>query len=581
MKSQLKVSVSLFLVTILVFSILGCSKGTNTNTSTTAPTTEPGVAETSPPEVMSKEPVTITILSSSVQGAKIPGVQEDNVAKEIAKRTGITMSIEDVSGDNAPKILAMNASGDLNCLTAMGGNAEILKTLIDSDSILDATELMKTHGSSYEKNEKLKFAVNFSKEYRSQGTGKLYVIPLGPGVQSSPAAPTAGAYIRWDYYKELGYPKVENIMDLLPVLKQIQDKHPKASNGKSAYGVSFWSDWDLWPIGVFGFIDGYAEGGAGAGEFGVVDISNDEFIPVLTDESTIFWKYLTFYNKAHQMGILDPDSGIQKFDNYVEKIAAGQSYFMIPGWMSRDFQGAPDQGFALIDTTGTSDKSYSKYGNDVGFGHYVISKNCPNPDRAMDLLNFLASAEGSELVHNGIQGQTWDLVDGKPMMKPEVMKLIADPNNSEGEKLGVGKYANMAGMAGAEIDPNYNIPYKFEFDADYIDSNQSIVEKDSAKLYGVKYTSEIFNNKKYSSYGNVISAAIPVIEDKDYDEKLANVKKYTRDNWIKLILAKDDAEFNALKAKFISDLNARGYKEIMDQYIKVWNETKDKINSLK
>lgn len=61
--------------------------------------------------------------------------------------------------------------------------------------------------------------------------GGVYAIPSqvsvnGSNVPSEGIEPVYGPYIRWDLYKELGYPEIDTIEDLLPVLKQMQERHP-------------------------------------------------------------------------------------------------------------------------------------------------------------------------------------------------------------------------------------------------------------------------------------------------------------------------------------------------------------------
>jgi hypothetical protein len=38
--------------------------------------------------------------------------------------------------------------------------------------------------------------------------------------------PKRGYVVRWDYYKELGYPPINNEDDYLSVLQQMHENHP-------------------------------------------------------------------------------------------------------------------------------------------------------------------------------------------------------------------------------------------------------------------------------------------------------------------------------------------------------------------
>ena len=50
--------------------------------------------------------------------------------------------------------------------------------------------------------------------------------------------------LRWDLYKELGYPEIKNMDDMVEVLAQMKEICPKDDNGKTTYGVSLFNDWD-------------------------------------------------------------------------------------------------------------------------------------------------------------------------------------------------------------------------------------------------------------------------------------------------------------------------------------------------
>ena len=50
--------------------------------------------------------------------------------------------------------------------------------------------------------------------------------------------------IRWDLYKELGYPEINDLDDLVNVLEQMKEICPTDDNGNPTYGVSLFSDWD-------------------------------------------------------------------------------------------------------------------------------------------------------------------------------------------------------------------------------------------------------------------------------------------------------------------------------------------------
>ncbi|MGE4628316.1 hypothetical protein ACEWFW_07915 [Bifidobacterium catenulatum subsp. kashiwanohense] len=68
------------------------------------------------------------------------------------------------------------------------------------------------------------------------------VSSLSPTESSEGVEPTFGPFVRWDYYKEIGYPKVATLEDLLPVLKQMQDKAREETGSDDVYALSLFKD---------------------------------------------------------------------------------------------------------------------------------------------------------------------------------------------------------------------------------------------------------------------------------------------------------------------------------------------------
>ncbi len=58
------------------------------------------------------------------------------------------------------------------------------------------------------------------------------------------AAPTFGPYIRWDYYKALGYPVMRNLEDFLDVLEDMQRLAREEEGCHDIYAISLFNTWD-------------------------------------------------------------------------------------------------------------------------------------------------------------------------------------------------------------------------------------------------------------------------------------------------------------------------------------------------
>lgn len=51
-------------------------------------------------------------------------------------------------------------------------------------------------------------------------------------------------------------------------------------------------------------------------------------------------------------------------------------------------------------------------------------KNCKYPERAIAFMDYMMSEHGQMLIYLGVEGVTYDIVDGKPVLKEDVSKIL-------------------------------------------------------------------------------------------------------------------------------------------------------------
>ena len=133
--------------------------------------------------------------------------------------------------------------------------------------------------------------------------------------------------LRWDLYKELGYPEIKNLDDMVDVLAQMKELCPTDDNGKTTYGVSLFADWDG---DMVMFVKSTASAYFGYDEFGIglYDSDKQEYHPCL-EENGPYLTALKFYNTLYQKGLLDPDSQTQGYDGMVEDYQNGTAFMNV------------------------------------------------------------------------------------------------------------------------------------------------------------------------------------------------------------------------------------------------------------
>lgn len=118
-----------------------------------------------------------------------------------------------------------------------------------------------------------------------------------------------GFVVRWDYYKELGYPPINNEDDYLRVLMQMHDNHPYTEEGyptylfgidnHTGYATAFRSEVSLDYWAAFKYQN---------------NIFTNEIFDGYTDpDHSMWWTSMEWYNKLYQAGKDDGSFDIESF----------------------------------------------------------------------------------------------------------------------------------------------------------------------------------------------------------------------------------------------------------------------------
>lgn len=578
MTSTLKRSAMALLLCVAMVSMMAACGTPTAAPATKAPATEApqesAAAEATPEAPAAPEPITLTFLSPESGTARWNNLHNTPIQQEILKKTGVTLEVTDC--DDA-KFQVILAGGDLPDFVRTP--TKYHKQLIEGGNVIELDSLLASNGANIAK---LSFMLKMSASQWSNGTGKTYfvapevvVVPGGEIFQTG-----IGPTLRWDYYKEIGAPKIATYDDLLNALKQMQDKHPKTEAGNKVYGVSAWTDWNGWQY-IFPTVAFHRTRYLGASTSVGYDMVNGEFKDLLNDPASALWQSVEYYYKANKMGILDPDSLTQKFDDFTAKGTAGQLLSAPSNWSIGDFNGQNGDkglGFMVVPV----ENGMAWYGSAVGIGWtdrtIGISKNCKTPDRAMDFLNYLYSEEGSFTLKNGVQGQHWDLVDGKPKLNDEVLKLETAGGEAYENAVGFINFNDaLIGLNG--LSPTYDVPFDLSNDPALFKAQNNALTSDFCAFYQVEYPAQVFANmvkenratNQDSGAGGIEEGIIAKPAD-DITRMEAKLLDLMQKAAAKCILATGDEEFQALKAQAIADFKAAGSEQVVAAYKALWDD---------
>ena len=231
-------------------------------------------------------------------------------------------------------IISPNVSGGGETLyetrVAAGNLGDIIITKLSGGRLQDmVTAGLVTDMSDYMKNEEnlegYMDAIISTNKMLVQENG-IFGIPSEVTVQSptdtlNTVSLNSGIYVRWDLYKELGYPEMQTYEDLLMVMAQMQEIAGKSDSGKKVYAFSLFKDWDGYMIKAGQDIP--SDYGWSTESFFLQKADDSEEPMDFLAEGSPYIRNLKFYFTANQMGLLDPESQTQNYDTLYHKYGDG------------------------------------------------------------------------------------------------------------------------------------------------------------------------------------------------------------------------------------------------------------------
>ncbi|MFC5652724.1 ABC transporter substrate-binding protein [Paenibacillus solisilvae] len=407
-KGQFRFTVAMVL---MVSMLAGC--GGNSKPAANEGTTAASGAEAGE-ESQDSKPVSFTFFDANV------GDSFDNpVAKEITKKTNVSLEIQQPTGNPSEKLNLMLASNDLPDVMDIG-RGDILEKYIAAGALIPLNDLIDQYGPHIKE-----MYGDMLKKTRS-ADGKNYYLANWYGLEQYPVF---GFLMRMDVMKELGVgDKVNNGQpftsdEFVDLLKKYKEKYPTI-NGKPTVPMTFNGE-NMGAItgsfkGMYGIMPYYeTDGGL------KTDVKDPKYLDMIK-----------FMNSLYTQGLIDPEWATNKTQQYEQKLASS-SYFATadafwnlgkPNAILKEAAKDPalkdeSQFYPYKVVAPGVDPAKATYGlkSSLGWDGIGISKSNKDPVRAIKFLDFLASEEGQYLMMWGIEGKDWDMKDGKHVPRPETL----------------------------------------------------------------------------------------------------------------------------------------------------------------
>lgn len=443
--------IATFTCIIMVLGLLAaCGKAENgIEMSSDAPVTSGGVQETAPVKQQEAAPVSdkpdtwIADRTVRVQayvddiGYAVAADQlNTDVMKELERRTGMKIEFLYTPGEKDRYVMeAQLAAGGLpDMIVSYLNNSTrpefpILYSAAKAGMFTDLAPYLKNTSvySKYFREDYLPTDTKYNVMFRDDFEGACYFVHLDIDAEdkslewNSNTAYVGGLYIRRDIAEDLGLNtlSINSSEKLYELLKTIKDRHYTDTEGREIIplGPKYWG-------GSFDALD-YVMTDLEWGLSGDFNVMPDGSV---LHEAQTEWldRQVAFIRKLLAEGLMDSSYFTMEEDdtralydrlgaavmsdchNYEEIIYGSDTW--VPLGPLADFTGS------------TADTTTGK----GAYGQWAIPVTTERPEEIVKLMDYLSSYEGQLLCLYGVEGVTYNMVDGKPVFTDEVKKALAE-----------------------------------------------------------------------------------------------------------------------------------------------------------
>lgn len=467
------------------------------------------------------------------------------VSKKITEDTGININFISPMGNEHEKLNALISSGTLPDIITLGWWENQVDFMIMNDMVYALNELADKYDPYF-----WQVADSSVVDWYTKEDGNLYCYPnttyLPEDYEEHDNIGSNQTFlVRKDIYEAIGKPDMTTPEGFKAAVKKAVEMFPEIDGEP------------IIPIGTHEFTEQGCDS---------LDLFLQNFLAIPYEKDGVYYdrftdpeyiRWLKVFRELCEEGYLADDIFVDQRIQMEEKLAKGRYFCMI--YQRTDME---DQQKILYSKNPESiyiavDGPKNSNGDDhvlpgVGINGWtvtLISKNCERPDRAIQLFSYLMSEYGQKITYLGVEGVTYDMIDGKPVIKEEVKKLLI--NNRK-------KYDEIYGA-----DNTY---WMFQ---DLVMQLQWLQDLDEPTRQLEEWT------YPYTHYLGQYEINFDANSEAGYIEK--NIKKLWGETLPKLLLAPSEKEFDRILEGFVKKREKLGFDIYIEKCTEYMNETKKKI----
>lgn len=470
---------------------------------------------------------------------------ENLVSKTITEETGVNVNFITPLGNETEKLNALIASDSLPDIITIGWWEPQVSEVIKKGMVYPLNELADAYDPYFwEVTDPV--AVN----WYTQEDGNIYAYPNSSVTpqdveENENLSSNETFLVRKDIYEAIGSPDMTTPEGFAAAVRAAAEMFPEVEGGS------------LIPIGAHVFDN---EGNVSFDKYLMNFLAipwekDGEIYDRYTDPEYIRW--LKVFRELGEEGYLANDIFVDTRTQMEEKLSQGRYFCMLYQYTDMIAQqkmlyaNAPDSIYMavegprnqagddpMIPTTGVS-----------GWTVTLISKNCKHPERAIAFLDYLMSEHGQMITYLGVEGVTYDMVDGRPVLKDEVRELL-DTDRGTYDKI-------------------YGADDAYWMLQDNVMQMQWKQEVSPAVVQLEEWT------RQYVVYNGQADVVLPL----DSKEAAADDKitKLWSETLPRLLLASSEEEFDRIFADFVAEREQLGFAEVMQKKTEYMKDAKEKL----
>ena len=470
---------------------------------------------------------------------------ENIVSRAITEETGVNVNFITPIGNETEKLNALIASDTLPDIITLGYWEPQIDEMIQSDMVYALNELADEYDPYFWQVTDEAVVNWYTKE-----DGNIYAYPNSAvSPKDLEESDTMGSnqtfLVRKDIYEAIGSPDMTTTDGFMAAVEKAAEMFPKV-DGKP-----------LIPVGAHIFDN---EGNVSFDKYLMNFLAipwekNGQYYDRYTDAEYIRW--LKMFRTLGEKGLLANDIFVDTRTQMQEKLSEGRYFCMIyqfTDMLSQQktlYEKNPEMLYMAVEGPRNlrGDDPVLPSTSVNGWTVTLISKNCKYPDRAIAFMDYLMSEHGQKLIYLGVEGITYDYVDGRPVLKQEVKDLLDRDRTT--------------------FDRIYGADDAYWMLQDNVMQQQWAQQPSPAEAQLKEWS------RKYVSYNGQYDIYLPMDSDAAVaDQKITNLWSQTLP---KLLLAPTEADFDEMLKTFVEEREKLNFALVQEQNTLYINKAKEKL----